>query len=202
VTSVPTAGVEGADGAAPGTEPLYVAVGTPLGPILKADGSPMGHPDAAWGRVGQQFVEFDLSSFRVWTRALEPVTLDALRAVADREDDVLKLVEGGFIVPLGRGSEVDDAFLDVIPVALTIGLGSDPENPNDLRIADARGNELARLCFVDYIVWSYLNGRSTVRQAAEHAEMHLAMQPGSIRPRLMQLFSALVRIRAVALDRA
>lgn len=202
MTSVHTRSIEDTGGGARSAPTLYVALGTPLGPILKADGNPMGHAGAAWGRVGQEFVELDRSSFRVWTRAFEPAALDELRAVASHGDDVAELVQHGFIVPLGHGDEVDDAFLDVIPAALTTGLGSDPENPNDLRIADPLGNVLARLSFVDYIVWSYVNGRSTVRQVAEHAEVHLAMPPGSLRPRLMPLFSALIRIRAVGLDRA
>lgn len=202
MTSVHTRSTEDAGATARSSPTLYVALGMPLGPILKADGSAIGHADAAWARVGQQFVELDRSSFRVWTRAFEPVALDELRAVADRDDDVVELVQGGFIVPLGHGGEVDEAFLDVIPAPLTTGLGSDPEDPNDLRIADTPGNVLARLSFVDYIVWSYMDGRSTVRQVVEHAEVHLAMPPGSLRPRLMQLLSTLIRIRAVGLDRA
>ncbi len=177
----------------------FVSVGTPV--ALKSDPSGSDSTPALTVRCGDRFVALDQCSAGVWACAGQPARGEDLATTPHQRAALDELVQNGLMVcfadDLGQAS---DAVLDLVPVPLSIGLGPSTEDPVRVAIADRTGTILVRVGVADYVIWSHLDGRTSIRYAITRSAAELRCDPAELVPRIPALFAALLTSGAVGLD--
>jgi len=152
-------------------------------------------------RLGSKFVALDRSSAKAWVEAAGPTRTADLVDTAG-EVDVRELISAGLLVALPSDGEADwiDPFFDLIPVPLTRIGSSGPNSDGSCTIADWNGQARVELDQIDYILWSSLNGRTSIRDALRRTASELEISPALLRDRVVGLISGLVTSRSIVLD--
>lgn len=182
-----------------GPSASFVAIGTPVGIVPSADD----RPSAVTIRAGSRFVALDGSSARVWVRAAAPAGSAELAADARSDGDLEELVSTGLLVqlPVQNGADtIEESFFGLVPVPLTRIATSGLNDDGSWSISDWNGQPRVQLDQIDYLVWSFLNGRVSIREALHRTASILEVEPARLRDRAIRLIVALLISRSIVLD--
>jgi hypothetical protein len=181
----------------------FVAVGTPVtvrSSTAVANAAEDGEL-AMTIRCGSRFVALDRRSAALWARAARPIDRERLAVDEEQRAALAELIDTGLVVPFADDvGQATAEVLELVPVPSSIGLGPTIDDPIRFVIADRAGVELIRVAGPDYVIWSHLDGRTSIRSVLSLSGPELACDPAELGPRVPALFAALVACGAVAMD--
>ncbi len=185
---------------------IYLAVGIPQG-IIWVDEQP---EEESLGNVrnGRTTVHFPLDSFEYWIRALDGVTLDTLREVAAKQDDLddfadnlAFMVESKLLLPWSCTEKDIELFQDLRIIPTSVGVGNSSDEPTKFLICSRNDAQtLVQTDFVSYAIWSYCDGISSLEQACQSVSEHFSVPIDEVRRLALTLVPTLMRYGAALLD--